>query len=68
MCGFNSTRYVWVCFFFNEFEAVHSQILESTIAKEKDKCKQSLEEEQKKTRDLESHLRSVTEVSGTHRT
>ncbi|XP_064893650.1 forkhead-associated domain-containing protein 1 isoform X4 [Columba livia] len=40
----------------------NKEILESTIAKEKDKCKQSLEEEQKKTQDLESHLRSVTEV------
>lgn len=67
MCGFNSTRSVWVCFFFAmNLRAVRSQILESTISKEKDKCKQSLEEEQKKTRDLESHLRSVTEVSGTH--
>lgn len=55
-------------FFSMNLRAVHSQILESTIAKEKDKCKQSLEEEQKKTQDLESHLRSVTEVSGTHGT
>ncbi|KAK2521616.1 Fhad1 [Columba guinea] len=45
-----------------EKDKENKEILESTIAKEKDKCKQSLEEEQKKTRDLESHLRSMTEV------
>ncbi|XP_071654477.1 forkhead-associated domain-containing protein 1 [Patagioenas fasciata] len=45
-----------------EKDKENKEILESTIAKEKDKCKQSLEEEQKKTQDLESHLRSVTEV------
>ncbi|OPJ86213.1 forkhead-associated domain-containing protein 1 isoform A [Patagioenas fasciata monilis] len=45
-----------------EKDKENKEVLESTIAKEKDKCKQSLEEEQKKTQDLESHLRSVTEV------
>ncbi|KAM6296251.1 forkhead-associated domain-containing protein 1 [Aegotheles albertisi] len=40
----------------------NQEILESTVAKEKDKCKQAVEEEQKKIRDLESHLRSMTEA------
>ncbi|XP_014796993.1 PREDICTED: forkhead-associated domain-containing protein 1 isoform X2 [Calidris pugnax] len=38
------------------------EILESTVAQEKHKCKQSVEEEQKKIQDLETHLRSLTEV------
>ncbi|XP_051493058.1 forkhead-associated domain-containing protein 1 isoform X3 [Apus apus] len=45
-----------------EKDKEHKEVLESTVAKEKDKCKQSLEEEQKKVQDLESHLRSMTEV------
>lgn len=45
---------------------VNSQMLEGAVAREKDKCKQAVEEEQKKIRDLESHLRSLTEVSDTH--
>lgn len=46
--------------------AVNSQALESAVAKEEEKCKQAVAEEQKKVRDLESQLRSMTEVSGTH--
>ena len=46
--------------------AVTSQILESAVAKAKEACERSVEEEQKKVRDLESRLRSVTEVSGAH--
>lgn len=46
--------------------AVNSQMLEGAVTREKDKCKQAVEEEQKKIRDLESHLRSLTEVSGMH--
>ncbi|XP_009577439.1 PREDICTED: forkhead-associated domain-containing protein 1, partial [Fulmarus glacialis] len=38
-------------------------ILESAVAEEKDKCKQSMEEEKKKIQDLESHLRSMTEMA-----
>lgn len=49
-----------------KLRAVNSQILESAVAKERDKCKQSMAEEEEKIRDLESHLRSMTEVSGTH--
>lgn len=40
-----------------------SQILESAVTEEKDKCKKSVEEEQKKIQELESHLRSMAEVS-----
>lgn len=43
--------------------AVDSQILESAITEEKDKCKKSVEEEQKKIQELESHLRRMAEVS-----
>lgn len=46
--------------------AVNSQALESAVAKEEEKGKQAVAEEQKKVRDLESQLRSMTEVSGTH--
>lgn len=49
-----------------ELWAVNSQLLESAITEEKSKYKQSLEEEQKKIQDLESHLRSMAEVSGLH--
>ncbi|KAM6402773.1 forkhead-associated domain-containing protein 1 [Rhynochetos jubatus] len=38
------------------------QVLETAVSKEKAECKQSVEEERKKIRDLESHLRSVTEA------
>lgn len=43
--------------------SVDSQILESAITEEKDKCKKSVEEEQRKIQELESHLRSMAEVS-----
>ncbi|CAM9749925.1 unnamed protein product [Bubo scandiacus] len=46
----------------SEKDKENKEILESAVAKEKDKCKQSVEEEQKKIRDLESHLRSMTEA------
>ncbi|XP_023795965.1 forkhead-associated domain-containing protein 1 [Cyanistes caeruleus] len=39
------------------------QILESAVAEEKDKCKKSVEEEQKKIQELESHLRSMAEAT-----
>ncbi|KAM6371340.1 forkhead-associated domain-containing protein 1 isoform 1-T1 [Pluvialis apricaria] len=45
-----------------EKDKERNENLESAVAREKDKCKQSVEEEQKKIRDLESHLRSLTEV------
>ncbi|KAM6336800.1 forkhead-associated domain-containing protein 1 [Alca torda] len=45
-----------------ERDKENQEILEITVAQEKDKCKQSMEEEQKKIRDLESHLRCLTEV------
>uniref|UniRef100_A0A672TX48 Forkhead associated phosphopeptide binding domain 1 n=1 Tax=Strigops habroptila TaxID=2489341 RepID=A0A672TX48_STRHB len=38
------------------------ELLESAVAAEKSKCRQSLEEEQKKIQDLESHLRSMAEA------
>ncbi|KAM6037661.1 forkhead-associated domain-containing protein 1-like [Chlamydotis macqueenii] len=38
------------------------EMLENAVAKEKDKCKQVLEEGQKKIQDLESQLRSLTEA------
>ncbi|XP_064586960.1 forkhead-associated domain-containing protein 1 isoform X3 [Zonotrichia leucophrys gambelii] len=37
------------------------QILESAVTEEKDKCKKSVEEEQRKIQELESHLRSMAE-------
>lgn len=43
--------------------ALDSQILESAVTEEKDKCKKFVEEEQKKIQELESHLRSMAEVS-----
>lgn len=43
--------------------AVQPQILESTVLKEKEKHKQCLDEEKKRIQDLESHLRSMAEVS-----
>ncbi|XP_059685828.1 forkhead-associated domain-containing protein 1 [Gavia stellata] len=45
-----------------EKDKENKENLESAVAKEKDKCKQSVEEEKKKIRDLESQLRSMTEV------
>ncbi|XP_062449367.1 forkhead-associated domain-containing protein 1 [Rhea pennata] len=45
-----------------EKEEESKEILESVIAKEKDKFKQSVNEEKKKIQDLENHLRSMTEV------
>ena len=41
-------------------------MLASALTEEKNKCKQAVEEEQKKRQDLESHLRSMAEVSGAH--
>ncbi|XP_066190268.1 forkhead-associated domain-containing protein 1 [Sylvia atricapilla] len=38
------------------------EILESAVTEEKDKCKKSVEEEQKKVQELESHLRSLAEA------
>ncbi|XP_009323575.1 PREDICTED: forkhead-associated domain-containing protein 1 [Pygoscelis adeliae] len=46
-----------------EKDKENKEILESAVAKERDKCKQSMEEEEKKIRDLESHLRSMTEMA-----
>lgn len=43
--------------------AVDSQILESAVTEEKDRCKKSVEAKQKKIQELESHLRSMAEVS-----
>ncbi|XP_064326626.1 forkhead-associated domain-containing protein 1 [Phalacrocorax carbo] len=45
-----------------EKDKENKEILESAVAKEKDKCKQSMEEEKKMIQDLESHLRSMTEA------
>ncbi|XP_054705294.1 forkhead-associated domain-containing protein 1 isoform X2 [Grus americana] len=45
-----------------EKDKENKEILESTVAQEKDKCKQSVEEERRKIRDLEGRLRSMTEV------
>ncbi|XP_068771711.1 forkhead-associated domain-containing protein 1 isoform X3 [Struthio camelus] len=45
-----------------EKEEESKEILESAVAKEKDKFKQSVDEEQKKIQDLENHLRNMTEV------
>ncbi|XP_010183402.1 PREDICTED: forkhead-associated domain-containing protein 1 [Mesitornis unicolor] len=42
--------------------AVDSQILERAVAEEKDKWEQSMEEENRKIEELESHLRSMTEA------
>ncbi|XP_066059179.1 LOW QUALITY PROTEIN: forkhead-associated domain-containing protein 1 [Chamaea fasciata] len=39
------------------------EILESAVTEEKDKCKKSVEEEQKKIQELESHLRSMAEAT-----
>ncbi|XP_009876465.1 PREDICTED: forkhead-associated domain-containing protein 1 [Apaloderma vittatum] len=39
------------------------ELLESAVAKEKDKCEQAVEEERKKIQDLESHLRSLSELA-----
>ncbi|KAM9370152.1 forkhead-associated domain-containing protein 1 [Phaethornis superciliosus] len=40
----------------------NKEVLETVVAKEKEKCREALEEKQKKIEDLESHLRSLTEV------
>ncbi|XP_075629181.1 forkhead-associated domain-containing protein 1 isoform X2 [Balearica regulorum gibbericeps] len=45
-----------------EKDKENKEVLESTVAQEKDKCKQSVEEERRKIRDLEGRLRSMTEV------
>ncbi|KAM6240969.1 forkhead-associated domain-containing protein 1 [Porphyrio hochstetteri] len=45
-----------------EKDKENEELLESAVAQEKDKCKRLLEDEQKKIRDLESHLRSATEA------
>ncbi|XP_067167041.1 forkhead-associated domain-containing protein 1 [Apteryx mantelli] len=45
-----------------EKEEESKEILESAVSKEKDKFKQSVDEEKKKIQDLENHLRSMTEV------
>ncbi|XP_010223548.1 PREDICTED: forkhead-associated domain-containing protein 1-like [Tinamus guttatus] len=45
-----------------EKEEESKEILESAVAKEKDKFKQCMDEEKKKVQDLEYHLRSMTEV------
>uniref|UniRef100_U3K7D5 Uncharacterized protein n=1 Tax=Ficedula albicollis TaxID=59894 RepID=U3K7D5_FICAL len=39
------------------------QILESAVSEEKDRCKKSVEEEQKKIQELERHLRSMAEAT-----
>ncbi|XP_038015536.1 forkhead-associated domain-containing protein 1 isoform X2 [Motacilla alba alba] len=39
------------------------QILESAVTEEKDKCKKSVEEEQRKIQELESHLKSMAETT-----
>ncbi|XP_032935787.2 forkhead-associated domain-containing protein 1 [Catharus ustulatus] len=39
------------------------QILESAVTEEKDRCKKSVEAEQKKIQELESHLRSLAEAT-----
>ncbi|XP_054373122.1 LOW QUALITY PROTEIN: forkhead-associated domain-containing protein 1 [Molothrus ater] len=39
------------------------QILETAVTEEKDKCKKSVEEEQRKIQELESHLRSMAEAT-----
>ncbi|XP_064253364.1 forkhead-associated domain-containing protein 1 isoform X5 [Passer domesticus] len=39
------------------------QILESAVTEEKEKCKKSVEEEQRKIQELESHLRSMAEAN-----
>ncbi|XP_032863676.2 forkhead-associated domain-containing protein 1 isoform X2 [Tyto alba] len=46
----------------SEKDKESKEILERAVANEKDKCKQYVEEEQKKIQDLESHLRSMTEA------
>ncbi|KAM9270201.1 forkhead-associated domain-containing protein 1 [Morus bassanus] len=45
-----------------EKDKENKEILESAVAEEKDRCKQSMEEEKKKIQDLESHLKSMTEA------
>ncbi|XP_075376430.1 forkhead-associated domain-containing protein 1 [Mycteria americana] len=45
-----------------EKDKENKENLESAVAEEKDKGKQSIEEEKKKIRDLESHLRGLTEA------
>ncbi|KAM9217775.1 forkhead-associated domain-containing protein 1 [Leptosomus discolor] len=45
-----------------EKDRENKEILASAVAKEKDQCKQAVEEGQKKIRDLESHLSSMTEA------
>ncbi|XP_053853349.1 forkhead-associated domain-containing protein 1 isoform X2 [Vidua macroura] len=39
------------------------QILESAVTEERDKCKKSVEEKEKKIQELESHLRSMAEAT-----
>ncbi|KAM6046183.1 LOW QUALITY PROTEIN: forkhead-associated domain-containing protein 1 [Theristicus caerulescens] len=46
----------------SEKDKENKEILESAVAEEKDKREQSVEEEKKKIRDLERHLRSMTEA------
>ncbi|XP_040980455.1 forkhead-associated domain-containing protein 1-like [Aquila chrysaetos chrysaetos] len=45
-----------------EKDEENKEALESAVAKEEEKCKQAVAEEQKKVRDLESQLRSMTEA------
>ncbi|KAM6191562.1 forkhead-associated domain-containing protein 1 [Sarcoramphus papa] len=45
-----------------EKDKENKEVLESAVAKAKEECERSVEEEQKKVRDLESRLRSVTEA------
>ncbi|XP_027592170.2 forkhead-associated domain-containing protein 1 isoform X1 [Pipra filicauda] len=46
-----------------EKDKENKEILESTLAEEKDKCKKCVEEEQKKIQELESHLKSMNEAT-----
>ncbi|XP_009078824.1 PREDICTED: forkhead-associated domain-containing protein 1, partial [Acanthisitta chloris] len=46
-----------------EKDKENKEILESAVAEEKIKCKKSMEEEQKKIQELESHLRSIAEAT-----
>ncbi|XP_075293571.1 forkhead-associated domain-containing protein 1 isoform X2 [Opisthocomus hoazin] len=45
-----------------EKDKENTEMLASALTEEKNKCKQAVEEEQKKRQDLESHLRSMAEV------
>ncbi|XP_029818244.1 forkhead-associated domain-containing protein 1 [Manacus vitellinus] len=46
-----------------EKDKENKEILESTLAEEKDRCKKCVEEEQKKIQELESHLKSMNEAT-----